>query len=349
MFTLQKNFNLQSLSTFHLPAKAAFYGELTDEKQLPEICALPEFNVQTVLWLGGGSNILFVDDFPYLIIKLANKGIREITRENGKVWVQAAAGEVWHDFVQHTLSLGLSGLENLSLIPGTVGASPVQNIGAYGVEVKDRIHSVRCFDLEKQEFIEFSNAECAFAYRDSFFKHAGKKRYVIVAVTFVLDEVFVANVRYGDVAQVLAKEVIGRDIRAQDVANAICAIRRSKLPNPDEIGNVGSFYHNPIVSAQQAAALLQAFPDMPHYPQEDGRVKLAAGWLIDQCGLKSKSIGGAAVHEKQALVLINQNQASAEDLMALSDYVVQTVQQRFAVQLQAEPSWLPETPFSTHF
>ena len=343
MFQLQKNVNLQALSTFHLPAQAAFYGELTDEKQLPEICALPEFNQQTVLWLGGGSNVLFLDDFPYLIIKLANKGIREIARENGKVLIQAAAGEVWHDFVQHTLSLGLSGLENLSLIPGTVGASPVQNIGAYGVEVKDRIHSVRCFDLEKQTFIELSNADCAFAYRDSFFKRAGKKRYVIVAVTFVLDETFVANIRYGDVAKVLAEQVGEREITAQDVANAVCSIRRNKLPNPNEIGNVGSFYHNPIVSREQADALLQTFPEMPHYPLANGRVKLAAGWLIDQCGLKGKSIGGAAVHEKQALVLINKNnQASAADLIALSDYVVQTVAQRFAVTLQPEPNWLPE-------
>lgn len=342
MFSLQKNVNLQALSTFHLPGKAAFYGELCNEQELFEICRLPEFDAQTVLWLGSGSNVLFTEDFPYLVIKMCNKGIKEVAREKGKVWIQAAAGEIWHDFVQYTLSLGLSGLENLSLIPGTVGASPVQNIGAYGVEVKDRIASVRCFDVAQQCFVELSNEACAFAYRDSVFKREMKQRLVIVAVTFILDETFVANVRYGDVAQVLSERVAHRAIEAKDVSETIALIRCSKLPNPDLVGNVGSFYKNPIVSRDLADSLLAEFPKMPFYPQEDGSVKLAAGWLIDQCGLKGKSLGGAAVHDKQALVLINQNHASAADLMALSDQIVNEVKQRFGVVLLTEPNWLPE-------
>lgn len=342
MFILQKNVNLQPYTTFRLPAYAAFYGELNHEDDLFEIFRLPEFHRDTVLWLGGGSNILFLQDYPHLVIRLNNKGIREIKRENGKVWLQAQAGEIWHDFVQHTIALGLSGLENLSLIPGTVGASPVQNIGAYGVEVKQRIASVRCFDLEKQEFIELSNADCQFAYRESLFKQQGKGRYVITAVTFCLDEEFTPNLNYGDLAATVAQQCGKQEPTAQDVAHAVCHIRRSKLPDPAITGNVGSFYKNPIVSQAQADELLAKYPNMPHYPQTNGNVKLAAGWLIDQCGLKGKTIGGAAVHDKQALVLINQNQATAADVRALSELICATVAQQFGVALSPEPLWLPE-------
>lgn len=342
MFTLHRNVQLQPYNTFGLPAVAAFYGELNHESDLFEIFRLPEFRRDTVLWLGGGSNILFLQDYPHLVIRLNNQGICEIKRAAGKVWLQAQAGEVWHDFVQYTISLGLSGLENLSLIPGTVGASPVQNIGAYGVEVNQRIDSVRCFDLEKQIFTELSNTDCQFAYRESIFKQAGKGRYVITAVTFCLDEQFTPNLHYGDLAATVAQQCPHRAPTAQDVANAVCHIRRSKLPNPGIVGNVGSFYKNPVVEKAQADELLLKHPAMPHYPQADGRVKLAAGWLIDQCGLKDKAIGGAAVHEQQALVLINRNNARAADVRALSDFICQAVQQKFQVQLSPEPLWLPE-------
>ncbi|XXQ68573.1 UDP-N-acetylmuramate dehydrogenase [Neisseriaceae bacterium B1] len=342
MFTLQKNVNLQPYTTFRLPAYAAFYGELNHEDDLLDIFRLPEFDRQTVLWLGGGSNILFLKDYPHLVVRLNNKGIHEIKRENGKVWLEAQAGEVWHDFVQHTIALGLSGLENLSLIPGTVGASPVQNIGAYGVEINQRIASVRCFDLEKQEFTELSNADCQFAYRESVFKQVGKGRYVITAVTFCLDETFTPNLNYGDLAATVAQQCGERAPTAKDVAQAVCQIRRSKLPDPEFTGNVGSFYKNPIVSASQATELLKKYPNMPRYPQADGSVKLAAGWLIDQCNLKGYNIGGAAVHDKQALVLINRDHACADDVRALSQHVCQCVMDKFKVGLQPEPLWLPE-------
>lgn len=342
MFQLQRNINLQPFTTFGLPAHAAFYGKLTDEQQLLDIIRLPEFNRERVLWLGGGSNILLMADYPDLVIRMTNKGIREVARINGKVLIQAQAGENWHDFVQHTIALGLSGLENLSLIPGTVGASPVQNIGAYGVEVNERIDSVRCFDLEMAQFVELSNADCQFAYRESLFKQAGKGRYVIVSVVYALDEQFTPNLKYGDLAATVAAHCAEREITAKDVSDAVCQIRRSKLPDPAVTGNVGSFYKNPIVSAQKANELAQQFASMPCYPQADGSVKLAAGWLIEQCGLKGKIRGGAAVHEKQALVLINQNQATAADVQALSDEICQTVLARFGVQLYPEPNWLPE-------
>ncbi len=341
MFTRQHDYPLAPHTTFGLPARAAHYIELTDSGDLPEICRLPEFDAATVCWLGGGSNVLFMQDFPSLVVRMATRGIRELERTPDSVLLEAQAGENWHGFVQSSLHMGLGGLENLSLIPGTVGASPVQNIGAYGVEVKDRIHSVRCFDVQAQEWRELSNAECRFAYRDSIFKHEGRQRYVITSVVFRLDTQFVPNVKYGDLAQVLAEQCGGRAPTAQDVAQAVCAIRRSKLPDPAVLGNVGSFYKNPLVDAAHAQTLLAQYPQMPHYPQPDGRVKLAAGWLIDQCGLKGKTIGGAAVHDKQALVLVNKNRATAADVRALSDEICRIVAQRFAVDLQPEPVWLP--------
>ena len=341
MFTRQHDYPLAPHTTFGLPARAAHYIELTDSGDLPEICRLPEFDAATVCWLGGGSNVLFMQDFPSLVVRMATRGIRELERTPDSVLLEAQAGENWHEFVQSSLHMGLGGLENLSLIPGTVGASPVQNIGAYGVEVKDRIHSVRCFDVQAQEWRELSNAECRFAYRDSIFKHEGRQRYVITSVVFRLDTQFVPNVKYGDLAQVLAEQCGGRAPTAQDVAQAVCAIRRSKLPDPAVLGNVGSFYKNPLVDAAHAQTLLAQYPQMPHYPQPDGRVKLAAGWLIDQCGLKGKTIGGAAVHDKQALVLVNKNCATAADVRALSDEICRIVAQRFAVDLQPEPVWLP--------
>ncbi len=341
MFTRQHDYPLAPHTTFGLPARAAHYIELTDSGDLPEICRLPEFDAATVCWLGGGSNVLFMQDFPSLVVRMATRGIRELERTPDSVLLEAQAGENWHGFVQSSLHMGLGGLENLSLIPGTVGASPVQNIGAYGVEVKDRIHSVRCFDVQSQEWCELSNAECRFAYRDSIFKHEGRQRYVITSVVFRLDTQFVPNVKYGDLAQVLAEQCGSRAPTAQDVAQAVCAIRRSKLPDPAVLGNVGSFYKNPLVDAAHAQTLLAQYPQMPHYPQPDGRVKLAAGWLIDQCGLKGKTIGGAAVHDKQALVLVNKNRATAADVRALSDEICRIVAQRFAVDLQPEPVWLP--------
>ena len=341
MFTRQHDYPLAPHTTFGLPARAAHYIELTDSGDLPEICRLPEFDAATVCWLGGGSNVLFMQDFPSLVVRMATRGIRELERTPDSVLLEAQAGENWHGFVQSSLHMGLGGLENLSLIPGTVGASPVQNIGAYGVEVKDRIHSVRCFDVQSQEWCELSNAECRFAYRDSIFKHEGRQRYVITSVVFRLDTQFVPNVKYGDLAQVLAEQCSGRAPTAQDVAQAVCAIRRSKLPDPAVLGNVGSFYKNPLVDAAHAQTLLAQYPQMPHYPQPDGRMKLAAGWLIDQCGLKGKTIGGAAVHDKQALVLVNKNHATAADVRALSDEICRIVAQRFAVDLQPEPVWLP--------
>lgn len=335
------NADLRPFNTFGLPARARYFAELTDAARLPDLCALPFFEREKVLWLGGGSNIILRGDYPGLAVRLANRGIRETRRAPGHVWLEAQAGENWHGFVRHTLALGLNGLENLSLIPGTVGASPVQNIGAYGVEAKDVIHSVRCFDLDTETFVELSNADCRFAYRESLFKQEGKGRYVIVSVVFALKERFEPNLGYGDLAAAVAERSADRAPTAKDVSDAVCVIRNSKLPNPNVLGNVGSFFKNPVVCAEKAASLLQQHPDMPRYPQPDGSVKLAAGWLIDQCRLKGFQIGGAAVHDKQALVLVNKNNASSDDIWKLAQHVCNTVFTRFQVELHAEPNWLP--------
>lgn len=333
--------DLTPYNTFGLKARAGAFAVLEQAEDIREIIRLPQFNRDSVLWLGGGSNILLMEDYPGLVVHMANKGVREISRSDGLVCIEAQAGEIWHEFVLRTLDAGLSGLENLSLIPGTVGASPVQNIGAYGVEVKDIIHSVRCFDLDTASFVELSNADCQFSYRESLFKQSGKGRYVIVSVVFALKEQFTPNLKYGDLAAAVAALCQGREATAKDVSDAVCAIRNSKLPDPKILGNVGSFFKNPVVGAAKAASLAALYPTMPQYPQEDGTVKLAAGWLIDQCRLKGFQIGGAAVHDKQALVLVNKNRASAEDVSRLAQHICRAVAEKFQVQLQAEPNWLP--------
>lgn len=341
MIAVSAHHDLQPLHTFGLSARAAAFCTLDNEGQLPEIFNLPEFDPATVLWLGGGSNVLFMRDYPGLVVKMANKGIRIIgERQDGRVLVQAQAGEIWHDFVQEMIARELYGAENLSLIPGTVGAAPVQNIGAYGVEVKDLVHSVRCYDLAQRCFVELTQADCRFAYRDSLFKGEGKGRYVICAVTFALSRRFMPKLGYGNLDALLAAE--GKTApSAREVAAAVCRIRREKLPDPAQTGNAGSFYKNPLVDAAAGAALLEKYPDMPHYPQDNGSLKLAAGWLIEQAGLKGHQIGGAAVHERQALVLVNRGGATAEDVRRLSDEVRATVKARFGVELEAEPVWLP--------
>lgn len=340
MITVLRQADLQPLHTFGLPVRAHALVTLTETTQLPDIIRLPEFDAESVLWLGGGSNILFTEDYAGLVVRMANRGIRLIEDRSDEVIIEAAAGEIWHDFVQYTLRQGLTGLENLSLIPGTVGAAPVQNIGAYGVEVQSCIESVACFDVMSGQAVYLSADECAFAYRDSIFKQAGKARYVITAVRFRLSRTFVPQIGYGDLAQVVAEMTKTVPLSATVVADAVCRIRQSKLPDPRILGNAGSFFKNPIVSAEQAQALLAKYPQAPHYPQADGREKLAAGWLIDQCGLKGYQLGGAAVHDRQALVLVNKHQATAADVVALAQYVQATVAQRFGVALVTEPIWL---------
>lgn len=331
------NQNLASLNTFHLNAQAAYFYNLLEKSRLPELLATDIFKNNKVLFLGGGSNIIFTGDFAGLVVRIHTQGIRIIAENDDFALIEAAAGESWHHFVMQTLKLGLNGLENLSLIPGSVGAAPVQNIGAYGVEVKDCIDSVQCFDLETAKEVVFTNSECQFSYRDSFFKQTGKGRYVITSVRFKLSKSFIPTIQYGGIIQALASLNLLGSLSAKNVSAAVCYLRQSKLPDPKQLGNAGSFFKNPMITKHKAEKLKLRYPDMPQYTQDNGQVKCAAGWLIEQANLKGYSIGDAAVHQKQALVLVNKGTASATDVLSLAKYVQQNVAQKFGIDLEAEP------------
>jgi len=336
-FTLISEQSLRALNTFGIAVTACHFTRLTELADLPALLDSAPYQQGPVLWLGGGSNLLLTRDYPGLVVKVDLRGIRVLADDGDTVLVEAAAGETWHDFVCHTLAEGWAGLENLSLIPGTVGAAPIQNIGAYGVEVKDTLDSVVCADLANggTELI-LANANCRFGYRDSVFKHEMAGRLLVTAVRFRLSRSSTLKTGYGDIQRELDAQGIAAPT-AQDVARAVIAIRQSKLPDPAALGNAGSFFKNPVIDAEAAAALLARFPTLPHYPAPGGQVKLAAGWLIDQAGLKGYRQGAAGVHEKQALVLVNHGGASGSEIRALAQHVQDTVRAHYGVELEPEP------------
>jgi len=297
--------------------------------------------------LGGGSNLVLAGDVDGLLLHVRLRG-RELAGEDGDAWyVTAAAGENWHDFVQWTLAAGRPGLENLSLIPGTVGAAPIQNIGAYGLEVGERLASVDALDLERGGMRRFDAADCRFGYRDSIFKQEGwhlSGRYLITSVTFRLPKRWTPLTRYAELAAELSVPLAaaGGDAAANAptpaaVAAAVIAIRQRKLPDPVQLPNAGSFFHNPVVDAAIAARLQAEHPTLPTYAQADGRIKLAAGWLIEQAGWKGRDLGPAGMYERQALVLVNRGGATGADVLALARQVQNDVAARFGVTLQPEP------------
>ncbi len=287
--------------------------------------------------LGGGSNVLFIAErIERPILHIQKRGRAVVDADGQGALVEAAAGEPWHDFVLWSLDQGLSGLENLSLIPGTVGAAPVQNIGAYGVELMRTCESVEVFDLEDGTLRWLSRAECAFGYRDSVFKHLPPDRHVITRVRFRLSRRFEPVLGYGELRAELARTGI-EEPTARDVSNAVCAIRRRKLPDPSTIGNAGSFFKNPIVEPAVADRLGDAHPDCPRYPAPDGRVKLAAGWLIERAGWKGHRRGAAGVHEAHALVLVNHGGASGAEIWQLAQDIRDDVAAKFGIRLEQEP------------
>ncbi|CAB3800085.1 UDP-N-acetylenolpyruvoylglucosamine reductase [Paraburkholderia ultramafica] len=338
---------LKAHNTFGFDVRAQFACRIEHEAQLmaavhdPRAAGLPR------LVLGGGSNVVLTGDFAGLVLLVALRG-RRIVREDDHAWyVEAAGGEPWHEFVAWTLSQGLPGLENLALIPGTVGAAPIQNIGAYGLEMCERFASLRAVELATGAVVELDAQACRFGYRDSFFKREGRDRFVITSVTFRLPKVWQPRAGYADLARELAAggyvaSVDGhagadKQPTAQAVFDAVVAVRRAKLPDPLELGNAGSFFKNPVVDAAQFDALKIREPDVVSYLQPDGRVKLAAGWLIDRCGWKGRAMGAAAVHERQALVLVNRGGATGAEVLALAKAVQRDVLERFGVELEAEP------------
>lgn len=327
---------LRALNTLGIAATARAYLRVTSAADLQAVRTNPDLSRLPRLILGGGSNLVLSGDFDGLVAHLVNQGKCIVGEDETHVVVSAQAGENWHEFVQWTLAQGVPGLENLSLIPGSVGAAPIQNIGAYGSELKDFFHSLTYFDFSTGEICVLDREVCRFAYRDSIFKHELRDRAVILEVRFALPRQWKANLSYAELAGELSANGVASP-SAREISDAVIAIRRRKLPDPSVIGNAGSFFKNPIVTKENHAALLEKYPQLVSYPQADGTVKLAAGWLIDQCGWKGKSLGAAGVHEKQALVLINRGGARGADILNLAQAIQDDVRQHFGVTLEIEP------------
>lgn len=328
--------DLSSLNTFALPARARFFAELRDQDELPDLLTFANHQALPVLILGGGSNLVFTEDFPGLVIKMALKGV-QFDVEGDTCMVTASAGENWPDLVEQCLAKHCYGLENLSLIPGCVGAAPIQNIGAYGVELKDVFYSLRGWDRLEQCWKTLTAEDCRFAYRDSVFKRELKDRFVITEVRLKLQTKPMVDTHYSALAQALNQQGLQQPSPRQ-VADAVIAIRKSKLPDPAELPNAGSFFKNPVVSAEQAEVLSDQFPTMPQYPQTDGNVKLAAAWLIDQAGWKGKRLGDVICHQRQALVLVNGGLADGQQVLNIARQIQTDIKQRYAVELDIEPS-----------
>ncbi len=330
------DFSLKSCNTFGIDARARRYVRIASVAELAAALAHPALAGMPRLLLGGGSNIVLTGDFDGAVLHMAMQGRAVLGERGGHTLVRAAAGENWHGFVQWTLAQGLGGLENMSLIPGTVGAAPIQNIGAYGVELRDVFDSLTVYDAACGQLRSMDAAACRFGYRDSVFKHEAGAGLVIVDVTFALPTAWQPNLRYAELAQAIGSAAPS----ATEVSETVVAIRRRKLPDPAVIGNAGSFFKNPVVSGARCRALLAQFPALVHHAQPDGSEKLAAGWLIDQCGWKGRSLGAAGVYPKQALVLVNNGGATGADVLALASAIRADVAERYGVTLEAEPVFI---------
>ncbi|NER59141.1 UDP-N-acetylmuramate dehydrogenase [Pseudomonas sp. MAFF212428] len=333
---VQSQVSLKPYNTFGIEVKAQYFAQAHNDDEVRQLLAHAAERQLPVLVIGGGSNLLLTADVPALVLRMASAGVRVLSDDGQRVVVEAEAGEPWHPFVQWTLAHGLAGLENLSLIPGTVGAAPMQNIGAYGVEIKDVFAGLTALDRQTGQLHAFDLEQCDFAYRDSLFKR-NPGRWLILRVRFALSRAQQLHLDYGPVRQRLSEQGIEQPT-AQNVSDAICSIRREKLPDPAELGNAGSFFKNPVVSAQLAAQVRDAHPGVVGYPQADGQVKLAAGWLIEQAGWKGFREGDAGVHRLQSLVLVNYGQASGGQLYALAQRIQADVLARFGVELEMEPN-----------
>jgi UDP-N-acetylmuramate dehydrogenase len=325
--------DLKPFNTFGISAKAVHFARFSSIQELKD--QLNNLNNQELLILGGGSNVLFTKDFNGLVLRNEIKGFEITSEDSTTVIVKSGAGEVWHEFVLNCIDKGFAGLENLSLIPGSVGASPMQNIGAYGVEIKDVFHSLDAFHIETAEIHSFDAEACEFGYRESVFKRKFKGQYIILSVSFKLSKNPSINTSYGAIESELSKTNISNP-SIRDVSNAVISIRSSKLPNPKEIGNAGSFFKNPVVDQSIVDEILKTYPEAPNYPAETGKRKLAAGWLIEQAGWKGKTLDNYGVHKLQALVLVNYGGATGQQIYDLSTAIINDIQQKFGVTLERE-------------
>lgn len=329
---LQENISLRPYNTFGINVTARKFARFTSVSELKELLV---WHQASPLILGGGSNILFTKNVDGLVLHNAIGGIEKIKEDDDYIYVKAGAGENWHKFVLHCLANNWAGVENLSLIPGNTGASPMQNIGAYGVEIKDVFHELEAFDLQDKAIVPFGLNDCGFGYRESVFKRQYKNRFVIVSVTYRLYKQPRFSTSYGAITQELEKMGV-KELSIQAISQAVIRIRSSKLPDPKEIGNAGSFFKNPTVTAARFEALTGAFPGIIGYPNADGLVKIAAGWLIEQCGWKGYRKGDAGCHAKQALVLVNYGHARGAEIYDLSTAIMESVKKKFNVVLERE-------------
>ena len=331
---IQKDISLKKYNTFGIDAKAKFFCEIKSIEGLKKILELKDYPHLFVL--GGGSNMLITKDLDSLVIYINIKGI-EIVRENSdEVVIKVNAGENWHQMVLWTLDKNYGGLENLSLIPGNTGTAPIQNIGAYGVELKDTFVSCEAMEIATQKLKTFSKEGCRFGYRDSYFKNEGLGKYIITSVNFKLSKRnHNLNIGYGAIVTELENNGV-TDPGIRDVSNAVIAIRKSKLPDPKELGNSGSFFKNPVVSKQEFDKFTKIYPDAPFYTVSENEYKIPAGWLIEQCGFKGKRFGDAGVHKYQALVLVNYGNATGKEIIDLAEKIIESVQERFGIGITPE-------------
>jgi UDP-N-acetylmuramate dehydrogenase len=331
---IQTNFSLKKYNTFGIEAKAKQFVAVHSNDELQSV--LENYASDKKFILGGGSNMLLTQDIDALVIHIDLKGKKIINEDDDFVWVESQAGEVWHEFVLWTIEQNFGGLENMSLIPGNVGTTPVQNIGAYGTEIKDTFVSCEAMKIATQELKVFSKEECNFGYRESIFKHEAKDKFVITSVVFKLTKRnHKINTSYGDIT----KELENKNVTIptlKDVSNAVIAIRQSKLPDPKELGNSGSFFKNPIISKSEFEKVYALHPEMPHYVISETEVKVPAGWLIEKAGFKGKRFGDAGIHKNQALVLVNYGNATGQEILAVSRDVQATVLKEFGIAIEAE-------------
>ncbi|MGJ7549425.1 UDP-N-acetylmuramate dehydrogenase [Pseudomonas alloputida] len=332
----QEQVSLKPYNTFGIDVKARYFTQAHGDDDVRETLAQARQRGLVVQVIGGGSNLLLTRDIDAVVLHMASRGRRVLSDDGERVVVEAEAGEPWHPFVQWSLAQGYCGLENLSLIPGTVGAAPMQNVGAYGVEIKDVFAGLTALDRDTGELRDFDLEACAFGYRDSVFKR-NPGRWLILRVRFALSHTLRAHLDYGPVRQRLLEQGVEQPT-AQAISDAICSIRREKLPDPAELGNAGSFFKNPVVSAEQVERIRAQYPGVVAYPQADGQVKLAAGWLIEQAGWKGYREGDAGVHRLQSLVLVNYGRASGAQVHALAQRIQSDILERFGVELEMEPN-----------
>lgn len=333
---LKEHISLKSFNTFGVDVKARFFSEITSSEQLVRILNLAEIANHSKLVLGEGSNILFTENFPGLILQMRIPGIQKISEDEQHVYLEVGAGENWHQLVMYCLERGYGGLENLSLIPGTVGAAPLQNIGAYGVELEKVFHQLTALRIEDKTFHNFDHQSCQFSYRESIFKTQLRNQYIITSVRLRLYKQPVFNIEYAPLQKLL--EHIGHEhLTIKTISDAVIKIRREKLPDPKTLGNAGSFFKNPVLNHEQFTQLIQAFPQAPHFVIEDTHhYKIPAAWLIEQCGWKGHRSGNAGVHNQHALVLVNYGEETGKNIHALAEAIKASVRQKFNLELTSE-------------